>query len=267
MLAVVVGAFAGTASAAAPGWITSCAFSHSSNDDPIVFPGISGAAHLHDFVGATTTSASSTPQSLRAGGTLCHTAGDATAYWVPALYVRGGQRVVPSASGDKDALFYYRRVAAPSGYTVPLIPDGLKMIMGNANATGPYSNPNIIWKCGPGSGTNLAAPPAQCGSGVMVVSLKFPNCWDGRNLDSPNHLAHMAYPSGGRCPSTHPVVLPRVESFFRYTVGTAALGEVRLASGGYWTIHQDILNAWEPASLQRLLDQCINAGVDCGKNP
>jgi hypothetical protein len=36
-------------------------------------------------------------------------------------------------------------------------------------------------------------------------------CWDGVNLDSPDHMAHMSYPetgtfeSGGPCPSTHPV--------------------------------------------------------------
>jgi hypothetical protein len=37
------------------------------------------------------------------------------------------------------------------------------------------------------------------------------SCWDGVNLDSPDHLAHMSYPefgsfeSGGPCPASHPV--------------------------------------------------------------
>jgi hypothetical protein len=41
-------------------------------------------------------------------------------------------------------------------------------------------------------------------------------CWDGVNLDSPNHREHVAYPatgtfeSGGACPSTHPVRLPQI---------------------------------------------------------
>lgn len=33
-------------------------------------------------------------------------------------------------------------------------------------------------------------------------------CWDGKNLDSPDHKSHMAFPSGvttGSCPTTHPV--------------------------------------------------------------
>ena len=47
----------------------------------------------------------------------------------------------------------------------------------------------------------------------------FPMCWDGRNLDSPDHHSHVAYPTdynGGDCPSTHPVRLPGVffEAFY-----------------------------------------------------
>jgi hypothetical protein len=44
----------------------------------------------------------------------------------------------------------------------------------------------------------------------------FPTCWDGVNLDSPDHREHVAYPasgtfeSGGACPSTHPVRLPQI---------------------------------------------------------
>jgi hypothetical protein len=41
-------------------------------------------------------------------------------------------------------------------------------------------------------------------------------CWNGKDLDSPNHKEHVAYPSsgsfesGGPCPSTHPVKLPQL---------------------------------------------------------
>jgi hypothetical protein len=46
-------------------------------------------------------------------------------------------------------------------------------------------------------------------------------CWDGVNLDSPDHKSHVAYPTngpalfsgtgtGGACPSTHPVKIPQV---------------------------------------------------------
>jgi len=255
--------------AADSGWIVSCNYSHSLPDDPIVSPSQPGGSHLHDFVGATTTNAASTGESLLAGGTTCLIPGDKSAYWVPALY-RNGVRLLPQGT-SKNALFYYRRKGAPAGVTVQPFPLGLKIIVGNAKATSPAENPQlgtqIIWKCGPGSGTDLAAPPTQCSSGIMVVSLQFPNCWDGTNLDSADHRSHMAYPSGSSCPASHPVVLPRIESFFRYNVGTGTIGTITLASGPYYTIHQDFFNAWEPGVLQTLIDKCINPGVDCGTNP
>ena len=257
------------AQAASPGWIVSCQYSHSLQDDPIVFPGRPGASHMHDFVGGSGINASSTGASLRAGGTTCAMPSDASGYWVPALY-KNGVRVLPAGT-SKHALFYYRRKGAPSGTMVQPFPLGLKMIIGNANARSPQENPqlgrDITFKCGPGSGTNLPAPPTQCSSGIMVMSLTFPNCWDGRNLDSPDHKSHMAYPSGSRCPSSHPVVLPRIESFFRYRVGTGPIGTVTLASGPYYTAHQDFFNAWDPAALQSLVTNCMNAQRDCGTNP
>lgn len=268
---LLLGDITGAAYAADSGWIVTCQYSHSLPDDPIVSPGQPGASHLHDFVGATTANANSTANSLLAGGTTCLMPADKSAYWVPALY-RNGTRILPAATG-KHALFYYRRKGAPTGVTVQPFPLGLKMIVGNANATSPSENPllgsRIIWKCGPGSGTDLPQPPTQCNSGVMVVSLQFPSCWDGKNLDSADHRSHMSYPNGNSCPASHPVVLPRIESFFRYQVGTAPIGTITLASGGWWTIHADFFNSWQAADLQKLVDNCLNAPniKDCGTNP
>ena len=41
-----------------------CGASHAAADDPIVFPGQPGAAHLHEFFGNTSTNASSTYASM-----------------------------------------------------------------------------------------------------------------------------------------------------------------------------------------------------------
>jgi hypothetical protein len=226
-------------------------------------------SHLHDYSAAKTTGAFSTPDSLRAGGTTCAMADDTSAYWIPAVY-EDGERLLPTATAH-NSLFYYRRKGAPDGTSVQPFPDGLKMIIGNAHASSPSENPqlgeDIIFKCGPGSSTDLPAPPTRCDSGVMVLSLRFPNCWDGVNLDSADHRSHMAYPAGSRCPESHPVNLPRLESFFRYGVGTDRIGEITLSSGPYYTIHQDFFNGWIPSGLETLVRECINAMVDCGKNP
>lgn len=260
------------AAQAAPGWITTASYSHSNHDDPIVHPGIQGAAHLHDFACATTTDAFSTPMSLRAGGTTCAMPDDKSAYWVPALY-EDGQRRLPTANNVKNALFYYRRVAIASTGTVTTIPDGLNMVIGNAKATSPSENPqlgtDIIFKCGPGSSTDLPRPPTDCSShgGIMSTSIRFPNCWNGFQLDSPNHRDHMSYPVNNRCPASHPVNIPRVEGFWRYNVGTGPIGTISFSSGPWYTLHQDFFNAWRPPGLQRFMDACINGLKDCGANP
>ena len=47
----------------------------------------------------------------------------------------------------------------------------------------------------------------------------FPSCWDGVNLDSPDHMSHVAYAVDGEvdgdCPSSHPVKIPAISLFFR----------------------------------------------------
>jgi len=58
-------------------------------------------------------------------------------------------------------------------------------------------------------------PLAPCPAGIMV-NTRFPTCWDGKNLDSADHQAHVSYPStgtfesNGPCPATHPVKVPQL---------------------------------------------------------
>lgn len=51
---------------------------------------------------------------------------------------------------------------------------------------------------------------ANCADGVRF-ELMFPSCWNGKDLDSPNHKTHVAYPDlvmTGNCPADFPVRLP-----------------------------------------------------------
>ena len=57
-------------------------------------------------------------------------------------------------------------------------------------------------------------PTKYCPSGIRATII-FPSCWDGVNLDSPDHKSHVAYSNSGglgstNCPSTHPVAIPQV---------------------------------------------------------
>lgn len=68
----------------------------------------------------------------------------------------------------------------------------------------------------PCTGDDTAAlPPTMCTGGIRTT-ITFPTCWDGVNVDSPDHKSHVAYPetgtfeSGGTCPESHPVKLPQL---------------------------------------------------------
>jgi hypothetical protein len=54
--------------------------SHSAPDDPIVFPGVPGAAHLHEFFGNTSANACSTYPTMIGKPTTCSVVGDTNKY-------------------------------------------------------------------------------------------------------------------------------------------------------------------------------------------
>ena len=66
-----------------------CLPSHVAPDDPIVYPGMPGAAHSHEFSGAWSTNAFSNAASLKRSGTTCDPQEDTGAYWMPTLYMKG----------------------------------------------------------------------------------------------------------------------------------------------------------------------------------
>jgi hypothetical protein len=239
-------------------FVENCRFSHELPDDPIVFPGQPGASHQHTFVGNRTTNASSTFGSLRTGPTTCMRRADTAAYWVPTLY-QGSTPVFPVA-----ATIYYRRgTLAP----VSTFPNNLRVIAGDAAATSPQGMRVTFWSCGvlSGAGRSETVPtcPATRGS-FLRLHIRFPECWDGRSLDSPDHKSHMAYAVRSACPSTHPVEVPQITQIYRYP---ARGGEgFSLASGGQYSAHADFVNAWNPGALRRLVDDCLNALVHCGRS-
>jgi Domain of unknown function (DUF1996) len=238
-------------------FIESCRFSHRAPDDPIVFPGKPGSSHDHTFVGNRTTSASSTFGSLRSGSTSCRRSDDTAAYWMPTLY-QGTTAVIPAA-----ATIYYRRGTFAN---VRPFPNNLRMIAGDATATSPQDFSVVFWNCGGGDGGSPSSTVPSCpdvpGS-ALRLHVRFPNCWDGRRLDSPDHKSHMAYSVRGRCPSSHRVAVPAITVLFRYP--SRGGDGFSLASGGQLSGHADFVNAWNPGSLRTLVEDCLNDLVRCGR--
>lgn len=232
---------------------TSCGFSHRLSDDPIVYPAQPGRSHSHDFFGNRSTNAYSTYSSLRAAKTTCHRPLDAAPYWVPTL--RQGTKVLqPNGS----VAYYF--TGAKDRTTVKPFPAGLRIIAGNGSATSPQPTAITSWSC-TDSSTRSNSPPL-CGKGrYLRLHVRFPDCWNGRSLDSFDHRSHMTY-SGGGCPSSHPVGVPLLSLTITYP--TAGGPGIAFSSGSRYTAHADYINAWHQPELTRLVRECINRGVRCG---
>jgi hypothetical protein len=265
--AVQAGSGAGsTPPGAASYFISTCGFSHRSWDDPIVFPGKPRLSHNHTFVGNISTNAFSTLSSLRAHGTTCGPQGDTAAYWAPTLLLNE-KPVLPLG-----ATIYYRRLTRSP---VRPFPPGLRMVGGNSSAWRPQSPKVTYWDCsvvkttlyGPNARKPNAAPPRSetfASSSVpscpvtatLQLHVNFPDCWNGKSLDSPGHKSHMAYSVNGSCPPGHPIAVPALSLVYRYK--PPGPGVVILSSGGQHSGHADFINAWNQKALTKLVVSCLD---------
>lgn len=144
------------------------------------------------------------------------------------------------------------------------LPRGLRIVAGNAVATGPDDNTISRWSCLHAGEVNPSHDFVNCPEGSMLESyLDFPQCWNGTDLDSADHKSHMAYPVDGGCPSTHPVAVPKLRQVMRYPVNGDS-SNFRLASGAGYTMHGDFFNVWPEEEMAQRVRDCINAIVKCG---
>ncbi len=230
-----------------------CGVTHLLSDDPIGFPGLTGASHNHSFFGNTTTNAASTYSSLLAGRSSCQDTLDTAAYWIPTFY-RNDVVLPPST-----ATVYYKS-GVKDYRTVKPFPPNFREIVGSAKTPDEASFLGN-WQCAGVSPQN--AIPASCAPGSsLIVHLKSASCWDGV-LTGTNDSAHVVYPVSGICPADHATPLPMLEAKITYKLDNGNTSGLRYASGGGFTFHYDFLNAWNQARLDYLVGYCINGGRQC----
>jgi uncharacterized protein DUF1996 len=198
---------------------------------------IAFSQHLHHHFGNTTTTNNSTGESLVAADrTSCKASWFTSAGWFPVA------RGVPLFSKNQVAV-YYR--APGDQQQVRAIPTGLGIV---------------------------AHDVAVSGGGDTTVRVTFPDCWDRGRL-SP---ANMVMSRTGRCPSTHPYRIPKINYLIRYD-GTVT-SQTMVSSGvDSWAplgsaMHADYLGANQPVFNNQLIDLCLrnapdgvtSAHPDCG---
>jgi Domain of unknown function (DUF1996) len=248
-----------------------CNWSHMNYDDPIVYPGRTGVAHLHSFFGNTGANASSTPASLLSSGNSTCQGGtlNRSSYWVPSILDGSGQPVVPDSN-----MIYYKQ--GYQGLTreqiVSTLPNGLEMVAGNPmNATDPGENRVVHWSCSTLSWRGRQASIPECPAGELIkAEINFPQCWDGTNLSSPDHKSHLAYGVWQvGCPASHPVGLPAIAFNVQWLVPPGGTTGWRLSSdmyaggpGGY-SLHGDLIMAWDSTTSRAWLNNCVKQNADC----
>jgi hypothetical protein len=164
-----------------------------------VNPGIVGSPHLHQVVGGNAFNATmDVDLPTTASCTSCTPVEDFSNYWTATLFFKARNGTYKRVATKGNPLGY---TAANGGQTVYYLSSGkvtafkpgFRMTVGDPSRktkAQEAKDPSLDFTCLQSSTTRGGAtrefPKGQCKVGIMV-SIRFPTCWDGKNLDSPDH--------------------------------------------------------------------------------
>ncbi|KAM5541685.1 hypothetical protein V8D89_004666 [Ganoderma adspersum] len=254
--------------------------------DPVIMPNQIGP-HVHSVVGASRFKSVYDPDDLvQSNCTTIPVQPDKSNYWAPQLYHQDQESGLFTPMPTSFNIYYLMR-PGPKNESIKAFPPGLRMVAGDTNRrsynSSDFAQQAVSFVCLDDSDAHATDPDwaerpnffdHNCPIG-MRAQVFFPSCWDGVNLDSPDHKSHMAYPvqayNTGDCPDTHPVHL--VSLFYEMLV---SVGQFDYWGNGTWVFangdttgyghHGDFTNGWDVELLQEAIDTCTQAQgnvLDC----
>ncbi|MEU8613358.1 DUF1996 domain-containing protein, partial [Actinoplanes sp. NPDC048791] len=152
------------------------------------------------------------------------------------------------------------------------MPRFLRALTGDAKPTsrGP-ANARSTWTCS-GFADRLSDKYPICPAGSKVMRVQdFPGCWNGKDIDSDNHRAHLAFADKqtGACPQGFQAI-PQLRISISYDIPRAVQEKGQYALDSFpeenhnpFSDHNDYVNVNTDRQMSKIA-ACVNSGRRCG---